>query len=321
MSRRGGSLDVGRRLLVLRVVVVGDRDSGKTTFLGLLYTAQVKSGSDRADDFRFHATFDSLDEITGVFQGLMSGSFPDSATKEGIHEVTFRLGYRKPGLGILSRLRPRGWDDGAFASFRLILVRAFEDESSRSRAGSSRANTALRDVFESDAMVIMVDARKLAVADEDPQLAPMGKYDASLESLLTAIQRSRERGDRKQLHPIFVFSKFDRAEPEALHLAKLEGSPPGVGKTGPRAAYAQALLDRNLPKTMAKVLARERQGLKFARPSYFFSWVRTNPPGPGRVERVRLRRSGAVGWEPDYSRDECLAFLECLWDIAAHTAD
>jgi len=307
---------------VLRVVVVGDRDSGKTTFLGLLHTTQVKSGSDRADDFRFHATFDSLDEITNVFLGLMSGNFPDSAAKEGIHEVTFRLGYRKPGLGILSRLRPRGWDTEAFTSFHLILVRAMEDEHSRSRGGRSSSPSATsRDVFESDAMVIMVDASKLASAGEDPALGPMGKYDAVIDSLLAAIQRSREHGGRKQLHPIFVFSKFDRIEPEALQLANLEGAPPKVGKAGPRAAYAQALLDRNLPKTMAKVRARDRQGQRFARPSYFFSWVRTDPPAPGRVERVRLRRSGAVGWEPDYSRDEYLAFLECIWDIAAHTRD
>jgi len=306
---------------VLRVVVVGDRDSGKTTFLGLLHTAQVKSGSDRADDFRFHATFDSLDEITNVFLGLMSGSFPDSATKEGVHEVTFRLGYRKPGLGILSRLRQRGWASGDFASFRLILLRIREDESSRSRRGISEANATLREVLASDAMVIMVDAKKLAVTDEDSQLAPMGKYDAEVESLLTAIQRSREHVDPKLPKPIFMFTKFDRVEPAALRVANLEGAPPGISKTGRRAAYARALLDRNLPKTMAKVLSRERREPKFAVPSYFFSWVRTDEAVPGRAERVRLRRSGAVGSEPDYSSDEYVAFLKCLWDIAAHTRE
>ena len=92
---------------MLQVAIVGDRDSGKTTFLGLLYAAQVKSGSDRADDFRFHATMESLEEITLVFQRLMSGSFPDSATKEGIHEMRVHLGYRRRGLGIVPFLRSR----------------------------------------------------------------------------------------------------------------------------------------------------------------------------------------------------------------------
>jgi len=304
---------------VPRVIIVGDKNSGRTTFLGLLYTAQVKSGSDKADDFRFHAAFESVDEITGVFERLMSGSFPDAATKEGIREVTFRLGYRRPGRGMLSRQRSQGWASNAFDSFHLVVLKAFEDEMARPGERNSIADVTLRDALSSDAMVVMVDARKLATADEDPPLAPLGKYDATVESLLSAIQRSREHGARGLFHPIFVFSKFDRVDPEALRLAALENAPPAVSKKRPRAAYAKALLDRNLPKTMAKLVARERRGLEFAVPSYFFCWVRTGEAESGGAERVRLRRSGAVGWEPDYSSDEYLAFLECLWDIAAHT--
>lgn len=304
-----------------RVVIVGDKNSGRTTFLGLLYTAQVKFGSDKTDDFRFHAAFESLDEITSVFQRLMSGSFPDSATKEGIREIAFRLGYRRPVRGILSRQRSQGWASAAFVSFHLVVLKAFEDDMARPGERSSIADATLRDALSSDAIVIMVDARKLATADEDPPLAPLGKYDAAVESLLGAIQRSRAHGARAVFHPIFVFSKFDRVDPEALRLATLENAPPAVSKKRPRAAYARALLDRNLPKTMAKLVAREPRGLEFAVPSYFFSWVRTNEAVSGGAERVRLRRSGAVGWEPDYSSDEYIAFLECLWDIAAQIKD
>jgi len=40
--------------------LLGDRASGKTTFLGLLYSAQVKYGTGVQDDFRFHAPIQSL---------------------------------------------------------------------------------------------------------------------------------------------------------------------------------------------------------------------------------------------------------------------
>lgn len=304
-----------------RVVIVGDKNSGRTTFLGLLYTAQVKFGSDKADGFRFHAAFESLDEIANVFQRLMSGSFPDSATKEGIREITFRLGYRRPVRGIFSRQRSRGWASDGFVSFNMVMLKAFEDEMARPGERSSIADATLRDALGSDAMVIMVDARKLATAAEDPALAPLGKYDAAVESLLSAIQRSRAHGARALFHPIFVFSKFDRVDPAALRLATLDNAPPAISKKRPRAAYAKALLDRNLPRTMAKLAARERRALEFAEPSYFFSWVRTDEAVSAGAERVRLRRSGAGGWEPDYSSDEYLAFLECLWDIGAATKD
>ncbi|MGI0148122.1 MAG: hypothetical protein ACREDF_01135, partial [Thermoplasmata archaeon] len=258
-----------------RVVIIGDRNSGKTTFLGLLYAAQVKSGSDTADDFRFHANFESLDEITGVFQGLMSGSFPDSATKEGIREISFRLGYRTPGPGVLSRLRSRGWAAGVFLSFQFLLLRNLEDDMSRLRKGSSVSGGTLRDVLESDVIAILVDSTKLVLDDEEPHVGSIGNYDVAVEALLTAIQRSQERGGRNLLHPIFIFSKFDSVAPEALRVLNLEAAPPGVRNAGPRARYGQALLGRNLPKTMARVRAREPRGPKFATPLYFFTWVRT----------------------------------------------
>ena len=306
---------------MLQVVIVGDRDSGKTTFLGLLYATQVKSGSDKADDFRFHATFESLEEITVVFQRLMSGSFPDSATKEGIHEISFHLGYRRSRPRVLSLLRSREWSPGAFATFRFILLRTLDQEIARLLKGSSVADGKLRDALDGDAVAVLVDSTKLAVNGEDPHLGPMGKYDAAVESLLTAIQRWRQRGGRGLLYPIFILSKFDRVSPEALRAANLEAAPPRVGKKGPRAAYAEALLDHNLPRTLAKVRARERGGLRFAMPSYFFSWVRTEGAVHERSGRVRRRRSGVAGWEPDYSRDEYIAFLECLRDIAARTGE
>src|SRR3989442_9091596 len=128
MLRREGYPELRGREPMPRVVIVGDRNSGKTTFLGLLYAAQVKFGSDKADGFRFHAAFESLDEISGVFQRLMSGSFPDAATKEGGREIAFRLSHRRTGPGILSRRKSRGSFAECSAWFQLILRKSFEDE-------------------------------------------------------------------------------------------------------------------------------------------------------------------------------------------------
>src|SRR5207237_3369146 len=85
------------------IVIIGDRDSGKTTFLALLYAAQVKSGATRADDFRFHVDLASMEEISEVFQQLMSGSFPDSAAKEGISDINCHVGHRRSSSGVMAR--------------------------------------------------------------------------------------------------------------------------------------------------------------------------------------------------------------------------
>src|SRR6267378_3916378 len=299
------------------IVIVGDRGSGKTTFLALLYAAQVKSGVTRADDFRFHVGLESLEEISEVFQQLMSGSFPDSAAKEGISSITFHIASRKVGLGFLSRRRSRTWNPDASASLHFVLLRNLDDEMARYRTGSSLANTKLRDVLESDAMIILVDSTKLAGLGQEDSAAAMTTYDAAVESLVTAVQRSRGRGSPRRFHPIFIFSKFDSVRKEALREAELDGAPPTVRETSRRASYARALLDASLTKTIAKITAHEVQGLRFAAPSYFFSRVTTEAVKDGGKERVRLRRVEGGGWEPDYSTDEYLALLECLRKIAA----
>jgi len=303
---------------MLQVVVVGDHDWGRTTFLGLLYVAQVKSGSDRADRFRFHATIDSMEEISALFQRLMSGSFPDAATKEGIHEMNVHLGYRNRGAKILSRLRSREWDPEDYVTVRFLLPRTLDEDVSRFLNGSSVAGDKMRENLEGDAIVFLVDSTKLGPNGSDEQEGPMDKYDAAMEAFLTANERWRPRGDRTPLYPIFILSKFDRVNRKVLRAAKVEDTPPPAGKKGPRAVYAEALLGNNLPRTMKKVKTRERTGLAFAPPTYFFSWVSTEKASPGRSERIRLRETPTSGWEPEYSRDEYLALLEFIWDVAAH---
>ena len=304
---------------MLRIVVVGDRDSGRTTFLGLLYIAQVKSGSDPADTFRFHATIDSMEEISALFQRLMSGSFPDAATKEGIHEMNVRLGYRGRGAKLLSRLRSQEWNPEDYATVRFLLPRALDEDVSRFLKGSSIIGDRLRETLEGDAIVILVDSTKLGTNAKDAEDSTMKEYDAALDAYLTASERWRPRGDRTPLYPIFILSKFDRVNRKVLRAAKVEESPPPAGRKGPRAAYAEALLGSNLPRTLKKVKARERHGLAFEPPTFFFSWVGTEKASPGRSERIRLRQTPTSGWEPEYSRDEYLALLEFIWDVAAHS--
>lgn len=298
-----------------RIVMAGDRESGKTTILALLYAAQVRSGSATTDRFRFHASFESLDEISNVFQQLMSGSFPDAAAKEGVRGLAFHLSYRRP-LGILSRLRSQEFHPDASAALQLILLRNLVEEVARYRAGRSFTHVPLRDVLECDGLGIVVDSRRLVIAAEDQERGAMQEYDATVESLLAAVAASRAQSGRSWLHPMVIFSKFDAVEDRALRAAGVEGTPPDIRKKGARTHYAEALLDHNLPRTMAKIRSRESGALQLARPSYFFSWVRTEAARAGGRERVRLRPGEGAGWEPDYSVDEYLALLECLWKIA-----
>src|SRR5438046_10360046 len=67
--------------------LLGDRASGKTTFLGLLYAAQVKYGTGVQDDFRFHAPMGSLNLMSAVYEGMKDARFPSATLKEEITEL------------------------------------------------------------------------------------------------------------------------------------------------------------------------------------------------------------------------------------------
>ena len=306
---------------MLQVAIVGDHGSGKTTFLGLLYAALVSSGSDRTDTLRFHAGYESLEEITLLFQRLMSGSFPDAATKEGVHGMRLELALRRPKGSGLSRLGPGGWEPDVSAAIRFTLGGGLPEEGDHILQATSKDHERWRDVLDSDALIVLADATTLVPASKDGGLGPGIPYDAQVASLLSTIQRWRATGVRTKIHPLFVVSKFDSITPVVLRAANLEPDPPDVKETGPRASYATALLRPTLSRTLAKVENRDGGRLRFAKSGFFFSWLRTEPRGAGSSRRIRLRRADGAGWEIDGSKEEHLALIEHLADIANRTKD
>lgn len=306
---------------MLQAAIVGDSGSGRTTFLGLLYAALVRSGSGREDDLRFHASFESLEEITALFQQLMSGGFPDSAIKEGLHELSFTLGLRKPRHARFPRLGSRKWNAEAATNVHFTLPGSLGEERVGFLEGSTIGTGPWRDVLDADAILLFADSTKLTSKGDSLERGPMATYDGQVDALFSAIQRWRSRSGHEILHPIFVLSKFDSVNPDVLKAANLEAEPPAIAESAARATYANALLESNLPQTLTTVQGKPRGRLRFGRPAYFFSWVRAEARGPAPQGKIRLRKIDGGGWEPDYSRDEYLALLECLADIAAQTKD
>ncbi len=306
---------------MFQAAIVGERGSGKTTLLGLLYATLVRSGSDKADDLRFHAAYESLDEITGLFQRLMSGGFPDSAAKEGVRELRLELGLPRSRRGLLSRFGSPKWADGASTTVRFTLPGSL-DEATRSLYGGSTFGTGpWRDALDADALLLLVDSTRLTAKGQDPKSAPMAAYDGQIVALLTAIRRWRSHGGREVLHPVFVFSKFDSVAPASLRAANLEAAPPDASKPSPRETYANALLEPNLPRGLAALREPSKGKPRFAKASFFFSSVHTEPDAPGSRTRIRLRSIPGGGYEPDFSRSEYVALLEHLAGTAAGTRD
>src|SRR3972149_2446879 len=89
---------------MVQVLIVGDHESGKATFLTLLYAAAVKSGSGKADEFRFHAPIESMETASLLFQRLRGGACPDGVKKQGISEWILEVARSRSRGGLLSRI-------------------------------------------------------------------------------------------------------------------------------------------------------------------------------------------------------------------------
>ena len=305
---------------MLQAAILGDRGAGKTTFLGLLYTTLVQSGSNKEDELRFHASYESLEEVTALFQQLMSGGYPDAAIKEGLHEVSFTLGLGKARRGMF-HLGPKKWNADTATSVHFTLPGSLGEERPGFIQGSTVGTGPWRDVLDGDALILLADSTKLTPKSDGSERGPMAAYDGQVDALFSAIQRWRSRSGHEFLHPIFLLSKFDSVSPDVLKAADLGPEPPELAKPAARATYAKTLLEPNLTHTLATIRGKSRGRLRFGEPAYFFSWVRRDAKASGAQEKIKLRRMESGGWEPDYPREEYIALLEHLADIAARTKD
>lgn len=304
---------------MLLVPIVGDHGSGKTTFLGLTYATLVRSGSERADTLRFHAAYDSVEEISGLYERLMSGSFPDAATKEGARELRLQLDF--PRGGLLSRFGARKSADAEATTVRFSVPGSLDDPTQGVTRGSTFGTGPWRDVLDADAVVFLVDSTTLTPKRKDANPGPGSPYDGRIDSLITSIRRWRARGGREVVRPVFVLSKFDLVPSEILQAAGVDPRPPPISKEGARAAYARALLGTHLAQTLATLEESSKGNPRFATARYFFSSVGRGADVPGEPHKIRLHRTDGGGWEPEYASEEYRAFLQALADIAAATKE
>lgn len=301
---------------MVKILVIGDRLSGKATFVGLLYATQVSSGSDLADQFRFHVPYESLNAISYAFQQLMSGNFPDPMTKEGMRAITFQVEYSGTEGGAFSRIRTGRAAEAP--TVNIVLFGSADDSFSNLLAGSRVEDERWTDVYDAEVLLLVVDSVNLGVKDDskgEPKKAgPMERFDRALSLILPLVRRASEPEVRKRIHPIFLFTKFDRIPFDVVKGFNLPARPPSIAESRARVAYAESLLKPNLPRTMAELRIRERDSVKFSAPSSYFLWVRTKAV-PGQPEKIEFARGQDGRWQPIYSRDEYVSLLAHLGKI------
>jgi len=314
--------------------LLGDRASGKTTFLGLLYSAQVKYGTGVHDDFRFHAPMASLNIMSAVYEGMKDARFPSATLKEEITELSFIFGYLRKVTGKLPYyIRQQNWAK-PFSTLRFSAYDVSGEDIEEFIETGIASRPLIQQLLKSVVVVVLVDCSKMTTDIDTPPYKKMLRYDSTVAKLLVAFQtykkqeydRLKDSGvspDPPIIYPAFVLSKFDTLRDDVLARLGLHQGFPEDKRA--RREYAEALLRVFVPQTLSQIRGGKVAGVSMDKAEYFLSWVRTEtqegmePVGQPRIVRTGFRPEG--GGEPDFSYDEYVHFIEHFRHIANKIPD
>lgn len=316
--------------------LLGDRASGKTSFLGLLYTAQVKYGTGLADDFRFHAPMASLNVMSAVYEGMKDGRFPSATLKEEITELSFVFGYLRKIVGKLPYyIRQQNWAK-PYSTLRFSAYDVSGEDIEEFIETGIASRPLIQQLLKSVVVVVLVDCSKMSTDIDTPVYRKMLRYDSTVAKLLVSFQTYKKQeydhlkdsgvsADAPIIYPAFVLSKFDSLKDDVLARLGLHRGFPSLEEKRARREYAEALLRVFVPQTLSQIRGGKVAGVSMDKSAYFLSWVRTetsegmDPVGQPRIVRTGFRPEG--GGEPDFAYDEYVAFIEHFRDIAHKIPD
>ena len=173
--------------------LLGDRASGKTTFLGLLYSAQVKYGTGVQDDFRFHAPIGSLNLMSAVYEGMKDGRFPSATLKEEITELGFVFGYLRKVVGKLPYyIRQQNWVQ-PFSTLRFSAYDVSGEDIEEFIDTGIASRPLIQQLLKSVVVVVLVDCSKMTTEVDTPVYKKMLRYDSTVAKLLVAFQTYKKQ--------------------------------------------------------------------------------------------------------------------------------
>lgn len=305
-------------------LIAASRGAGLTTFVGLLYTAQVRLGTEAPHEaFRFHADHDTLRELERLYVSIGAGRFPLLDIDWEERRLSFLLRFSAPRRPALFGRRGAGGGGGEGAPLRVGGITT-EELVELGRHDSSVSEATSRSLH-SQVVVLLFDASRLRTESEGPFSRLLAEGDQMSKEALEILARYlfvEPSPKARTMHPLLVFTKFDQLPGAASRELGVPPGPPSAWPPEERQRIGRGVLERFLPKTGSWLLAPSRRETQIAveAPLFYYSSLRVEetPEGPRIARRSRLP---VGGWEPDYPFEEYRALLERMGWLARRLPD
>jgi len=294
---------------VTSALIVGAPGSGRTTFVGLLYTASVRFGTEEADRFRFSAERESIRRLESIYGALGSGRFPEGDVDREAEPLRFVFAFRRGAVG---RWLNHEDPTGEFDTVPVHVAGMPAEEIAELDEHTPVLDEETRRVLRSPVVIALVNAARLPPEPGGIDGLVTARYDQVLARTLETVARflSSERNRRsRRLFPVFVLTQLDRM-PEVTRRALRvpEGEPSGWAPET-RATLGQRILDTHLPETSRFVHPGLHGRVTVTAAPWYFSELSTQDDGVYGVRIRRRSRIPAGGWEPQYPYEEYRSLL------------
>lgn len=297
-------------------LVLGERGCGLTTFVGLLYTAQVRLGTENSDEFRFHAERESIQQMEAVYGELGAGRFPAADIDWERHPLSFVLGFRRGHAAWFAGAGGSG--EEGFSTVRFQVGGMPAEAVSELRDHDAVLDASVLSLLRSPIQIPIIDGAWLVPDRSSIGGLPLARYDQHLAGTLDLLRKflaaDRDRRAR-QMFPLFVVTKFDRIQPETLKALEAPVGPPEGWTPHARQEVGRRILEGYLPATAQFLTSGRKDGVRLSEPDWFFSSLQTEEHGD-EIRILRRRISPISGWEPAYPFAEYRGLLARIGELA-----
>jgi len=315
----------------MAVSVMGDRACGKTTFIGLLYAAQIEYTNNlvNKEAFKFTADPHIAAYMGEMYNQLRIGRWPDATIKGHSSKISFLFGYKRT-MGKAAQKMPlpswisrRKWAKPYSTLQFCVYDVAGEDVQDIIRTPDGYLSEEIpdeaKDLLESRVLVFLIDAQKISAKVRSKAYMKMINYDkemATLISLIASYNSKKTDPLQRKIYPVIVFTKFDMVPRSTLQDMGLPDTLPKVKDQKARREYAETIMRRFYRQTLAYLKGGALKGVSFDEAAYIFSSVNTEFDEEQGFESPKMK-----GDEVDYSYGEYAAFITHFRRIANEMPD
>ena len=291
-------------------LVVGEPGCGRTTFVGLLYTAVVRLGTEESDRFRFHAERESIRRLEAIYGALGAGQFPAGDVDREDQPLRFVFGFRRPGFARWGG--SNGGDGAEFDAVPVAVGGAPVGEVAELDEHDPVLDEVTRALLRSSVVVPLINAASLRPTTEVSGPRLLERFDRELSRTLEVVLRfvgaDRHRR-RRRLYPVFVLTQFDRMPAETRTALGIPAGDAWTWREVERAKVGARILRQYLPETAKRLAAGRGSGVAIGPPRWFFSELETELDGSHGLRIRRRSRIPLGGWEPVYPYEEYRGLL------------